>query len=59
MDTAQFSHNNITNSTITHADKVVHTIVNCTKAIKGVGHIGSQTEMRQLKKLMELMKQAV
>ena len=45
---AQFSHKNITNPTTTHANKVMHTIVDCAKAIKGVGQIVSPTVMRQL-----------
>ena len=58
-DTAQFSHKNITDPTITHDDKVMHTISDCAKALKGLGQIGGPAEMRQLKQLADLTKQAV
>jgi hypothetical protein len=35
-DTVQFQHKRITNPTITHADKVMHTLANCVKALQGM-----------------------
>ena len=34
---AQFSHQNITKPTITHADKIMAAIADCNKAIKNMG----------------------
>ncbi len=35
-NTVQFQHKRITNPTITHADKVMHTLANCIKALQGM-----------------------
>jgi hypothetical protein len=35
-DTVQFQHKRITNPTITHADKVMHALANCVKALQGM-----------------------
>ncbi len=35
-DTVQFQHKRITNPTITHADKVMHALANCVKALHGM-----------------------
>ena len=35
-DTVQFQHKRITNPSITHADKVMHALADCVKAIKGM-----------------------
>ncbi len=35
-DTVQFQHKRITNPTITHADKVMHALANCIKALQGM-----------------------
>ena len=37
-DTAQFSHKNITKSTIIHAYKIMAAIADCAKAIKNMGN---------------------
>ena len=58
-DTVQFSHKNITNPTIAHANKVMNAIADCAKATKGATQSDNKTEMRQLKQLVELTKQAV
>jgi len=35
-DTVQFQHKRITNPTITHADKVMHELADCVKALQGM-----------------------
>ena len=35
-DTVQFHHERITNPTITHADKAMHTLADCVKALQGM-----------------------
>jgi hypothetical protein len=35
-DSIQFQHKRITNSTITHADKVMHSLADCIKALQGM-----------------------
>jgi hypothetical protein len=35
-NTVQFQHNRITNPTITHADKVMHALADCVKALHGM-----------------------
>ena len=35
-DTVQFQHKRITNPTITHADKVMHALADCVKALQGM-----------------------
>ena len=52
-DTAQFSHKNITRPTITHADKIMAAIADCTKAIKNMGNGNGADEMHQLLQLAE------
>ena len=53
-DTAQFQHKNITNPTVTHADKVMKAIEDCAHTIKGLQTEGNDIDMRQLNKLEEL-----
>ena len=50
-DTAQFSHQNITKSTITHAEKIMAAIADCNKAIKNMGNNDGAYELQQLMKL--------
>ena len=52
-DTAQFSHQNITKPTITHADKIMAAIADCKKAIKNMGRNDGADELQQLMKLTE------
>ena len=47
-DTAQFSHTNITKTTINHADKIMAAITECAKAIKNMGSNNGEDEMQQL-----------
>jgi hypothetical protein len=35
-DTVQFQHKHITNPSVTHADKVMHALADCVKAIQGM-----------------------
>jgi len=55
-DTVNFSHKNITGSTITHADKVMNAIADCAKTIKDITSPNGAEEMRQL---VELTEQAI
>ena len=50
-NTAQFSHQNITKPTITHANKILASIADCNKAIK---KMGSNDGVDELQQLMEL-----
>ena len=50
-DTAQFSHKNITKPTITHADKIMAAIADCSKAINNMGNNNRADEMQRLLKL--------
>jgi hypothetical protein len=52
-DTINFSHKNITRTTITHADKVMNAIADCTKAIKDINSSHGTEETRQLVELTE------
>ena len=52
-DTVHFSHKNITNPTVTHADKIMAAIAECAKAIKTMGSDNGADEMAQLQRLME------
>ena len=52
-DTAQFSHQKITKPTITHADKIMASIADCTKSIKNMGRNDGSDEMQQFLKLTE------
>ena len=52
-NTAQFSHQKITKPTITHADKIMSAISDCTKAIKDIGRNDGADELQQLLKLTE------
>ena len=52
-DTAQFSHQKITKPTITHANKIMSAIANCTKSINNMGSNNGADEMQQLLKLTE------
>ena len=47
-DTAQFSHTNITKTTINHADKIMAAITECAKSIKNMGSNNGEDEMQQL-----------
>ena len=53
QDTINFSHKNITRPTITHADKVMNAITDCTKAIKDINSSHGAEAMRQLEELTE------
>ena len=47
-DTLQLSHKNITNPTITHADKVMNAISACATALKGVADVKTPKELQDL-----------
>ena len=55
-DIAQFSHKMITRPTITHADKIMVAIADCTKAIK---NMGSNDRADKMQKLLQLTENAV
>ena len=56
-DTAQFNHKSITQPTITYANKVMARIVDCAKAIKGIGNSNGAKESQQLLHLTEAVVQ--
>ena len=53
-DMLQLSHKNIMNPTITHADKVMHTISACAAALKRVMGGKTPQELHDLQQLVEL-----
>ena len=52
-DTVQFAHKDITNPTISHADKVIAAIADCARAIKGLSGPNGAEQMQQLLQLTE------
>jgi hypothetical protein len=58
-DTVQFQHKNITNPTVTHADKIMKAIADCAQTIKSMQTEGNDIDMRQLSKLEELTRKAI
>ncbi len=50
-DTVEFQHKRITNTTITHADKVMHAIQKVIKEIKKLGGIENSQEAQDLQQL--------
>ena len=53
-DTIHLQHKNITNPTISHAEKIMSAIAEYSKAIKGMTNPKRNLEMRQLQKLVRL-----
>jgi len=47
-DTVQFQHKNITNPSVTPHDKIMHAIADCAKAVKGIQHIDTAQDLRDL-----------
>ena len=58
-DTVQFGHKNITNPTLTHADKIMQAISACANALKGTSNGGTELERRQMEQLQQLANKAV
>ena len=58
-DTVQFQHKNITNPTVSHADKIMKAIADCAQTIKSLQTEGNDIDMRQLSKLEELTRKAI
>ena len=58
-DTVHFSHKNITNPTLLHADKIMQAISACANALKGTSNGGTESERRQFEKLQHLASRAV
>ena len=52
-DTAQFQHKNITNPTLTHGDKLMRAIDDCHRAIKGMGPGTGDTDLHDLRRLLD------
>ena len=52
-ETVQFTHKDITNPTISHADKVMAAIADCARAIKRLGGPNGAEQMQQLLQLPE------
>ena len=53
FDTSQFKQKCITNSTITHADKIMQAMANCITALKGVTNSNGKQELDELERLVE------
>ena len=58
-NTVQFQHKKITNHTITHGEKIIHTISNCAKALQDLGDGMGKQEMIDLRKLVDSTKKAI
>ncbi len=53
-DTVQFQHKRITNPTITHANKVMHALANCIKALQGMtGSARNSQAARDLQQIID------
>ena len=52
-DTVQFQHKAITNSTITHHDKVMKALAECVKIVKYMPNATARQEMRELQQLVK------
>ena len=57
-DTVHLQHKTITNPQVSHADKVMAAISDCSKAIKGMTATENDPNMRQLQQLVRLTTQA-
>jgi hypothetical protein len=56
-NTVQFQHKRITNPTITHADKVMHALANCVKALQGMTSSARNSQAAQdLHRIIEVTK---
>ena len=56
-DTVQFQHNHITNPTITYADKVMHALADCIKALQGMTSSARNSQAAQdLQRIIEATK---
>ena len=58
-NTVQFQHKNIANPKITHGEKIMHAISNCTKALQVLGDGMGKQEIIDLRPLMDATKKAV
>ena len=52
-DTIQFKHKNITNPTISHADKIMQALGNCVKVLQGVTTNNNKQDLQDLQQLVE------
>jgi hypothetical protein len=52
-DTVQFMHKNITNPTLTPADKIMNAVANCYKALRGQPNHESDAQLQQMKQLLD------
>jgi hypothetical protein len=52
-DTVHFKHKNITNPTITHADKVMQALVECVKTITGATEGTTAQEVKDLQHIIK------
>jgi hypothetical protein len=51
-DTIQFRHKNITNPTISHADKVMKALADCAAVLKGIQHLPPKQQFDELKSIV-------
>ena len=58
-DTVQFQHEDITNPTVTHADKRVNAIVTCINTIYSLGNGKNECNIRDLNQLLEVTNRIV
>ena len=57
-DTVQLQHKSITNPTISHANKIMAAIVDCTDALKNMGAKVGPVQLSQLNHLVDLTQKA-
>ena len=58
-DTVQFQHKNITNPTITHADKLVNAIVTCINTVRKFSDGKNENDFHDINQLMQATKRVV
>ena len=58
-DTVQFQHKDITNPTITHADKLVNAIATCINTVHTFSNTENEADFEDLTQLMQAIKRVV
>ena len=58
-DTVKFQHKNITNPTVTHADKLVNAIATCINTVRNFSNAKNEADLDDLEKLMHATKRVV
>jgi len=54
-DTVQFQHKDIANPSVTPHDKIMHALADCAKPIKGIKHIDTSQDLRDLQRIAQIL----